>query len=485
MHKEIKNYLSRGIYPFHMPGHKRNKKFFPQNFFEYDLTEFSGMDNLHDPNGIIKKFCEKISKKFFSFESFFLTNGASAGIVAAICATCDENTILFAPRNAHVSLYNGLIFSGARPKYFFPEIFDGFFANVSPEIFDEMPHGAVAVVVSPTYEGFVSDIAAIAKKVHARDGILIVDEAHGAHFAFHDYFPETALQQGADIVINSLHKTLPAVSGCAAVHTRKNFPRLRFFLNAMQTTSPSYMLIANCDFMFDKLTHNLFEKYISRLEIFRKEFFCENKTTSENIRHAPNVIAGLTRNPLFCGNEEIPRQARNDGKGVFGVCRMNEKNFDRGKILFSFDSNAKKICETAEREFKIQFEMSTERHILAMTSVADTAEGFSRLEKAARFFSDFQKSENVAAEKFEKNFCDACEKNKKNFRAPQIIFSPREAMRFESEKIPAAHAIGRISAELIAQYPPGIAQIVPGELIETKISKPFVRVLVDTAQKIL
>jgi arginine/lysine/ornithine decarboxylase len=422
MFQEINKYLSRGIYPFHMPGHKRNADFFPPNLHSFDITEIPEMDVLSAPTGIIKKFSERISSIYGSKESFFLTNGASAGIAAAICAACTENTVLFAPRNAHVSLYNGLIFSGAKPMYYLPETENGLAVGVSPDVFDNMPQGAVAFVVSPAYEGFISDIETISKKVHARGGLLIVDEAHGAHFAFHDYFPKTALQQGADIVINSLHKTLPAVSGCAVLHVREGsaeLPKLRFYINAMQTTSPSYMLMAGCDFMLDKLTPQLFEEYVSRLKRFRQ--------------NASGCALSL--------------------ENRYGI-------IDAGKLLFSLNSESSKIAEIAAREYGIQFEMSRGRHILAMTSAADTDEGFLRLERAVKGIKNIP--------------CSPLPENKPII-LPEIVMTPREAMHSETEE--TQEAIGRISAELIADYPPGIALAVPGERINIPISKPLVRVV--------
>lgn len=403
MYKEICEYLTREIYPFHMPGHKRNPEFFPRDFFSLDLTELPETDILSQPKGMIKNLQKKIANFYGAGESFFLVNGASSGIVAAICATCNEKTPLFVPRNAHVSLYNGLVFSGAKPTYYFPEITScGIAAGVEPKIFDTLPHGAVVFVVSPTYEGFVSDIAAIAKKVHAHDGVLIVDEAHGAHFAFHDYFPATALSCGADIVINSLHKTLPAMSGCAVLHTKKNFSRLQFFINAMQTTSPSFAMLAACDFMLEKLWHDasLFEKYISRLEDFRE--------------NAP---------PCLYGREMV------------GQCAIHD--MDLGKLFFSCAKPAEKIAEVFARDHKVQLEMAKGNHFLAMTSVADTQEGFDRLKAAVS---------NVDAGKI-------FPRTKINL--PEQMLTPREAMLGEHSE--------QISAKLIAEYPPGIATLVPGE----------------------
>ncbi|MCL2225617.1 MAG: aminotransferase class I/II-fold pyridoxal phosphate-dependent enzyme [Defluviitaleaceae bacterium] len=445
MHKEIEDYLTRGLYPFHMPGHKRNAKFFPTHSNMLDLTEIPCMDVLSSPRGIIKNFQKKIAEFFFAEESFFLVNGSSSGIIAALCAVfsdAEKKRPLFAARNSHVSFYNGLVFCGAKPTYFMPEITaDGLAGGVSPKPFDDIPQGAVVFLVSPTYEGFVSDIAAIAQKVHAANGILIVDEAHGAHFPFHERFPKSAMQLGADISINSLHKTLPAISGCAVLHAnsaRVDLSRLKFFINAMQTTSPSYMLMASCDFMLEKLWRepHLFEEYVTRLDNFRQE------------------LSGETGTLRLIGRERIGENA------IFDM--------DDGKLLFASNTcadSAEEIAEIFAQKYKLQFEMAKGNHLLAMTSVADTAEGFARLNTAAREYGATCRT--------------ACTKpaTAPSPTLPEIILTPRQAAQSQTETIPAGHATGRISAEIIADYPPGIAKIVPGERITDVIEKPYVRVV--------
>ncbi|MCL1878239.1 MAG: DegT/DnrJ/EryC1/StrS family aminotransferase [Defluviitaleaceae bacterium] len=410
MYNELEAYISCGAYPFHMPGHKRNANFFPPNLFQLDVTELPETDVLSAPGGMIRDLQEKISRFYGSDESFLLVNGSSAGVSAAVCAvTSGKQSRIFVPRNAHASAVNGLVLSGATPIWFLPEFTtDGLAGRVSPQNFDDMPYGAAALIVSPTYEGFVSDIAAIAAKVHARGGVLIVDEAHGAHFAFHDYFPAHALACGADIVVNSFHKTLPMLSGCAVLHVkggRVDVPRLRFFINAMQTTSPSFAMMAQCDFALEKLwaEPDLFDKYVERLETARQEF-------------GQNIV----------------------------------KNDDPGKLLFNGVIAADDIA----------FEMTTDRHTLAMTSVADTDEGFARLSRAVQNTSPPPKGDNTIAPVL-----------------PEIAMSPREAIMRNYENIPSEQAIGRISAEVIVEYPPGIACLVPGERITKKISNPTLRVV--------
>jgi len=359
VYEKILNYLQKNIYPFHMPGHKGRAEFFPPEGLQMDLTEIPGMDVLSAPVGIIGDFQRKAANFFGASHSFFLVNGASVGNLATVCALVSGRKI-FVARNSHVSLYNGLVISGASPTYFLPEITPGGLAGgVSPDTFENLPENAAVFLVSPTYEGFVSDIAEIAKRVHARGGILCVDEAHGAHFPFHAKFPTHALACGADIVVNSLHKTLPAVSGCGFLHvnsSRVDVARLRFFLNALQTTSPSYMLMAACDFMLEKLWREpeWFQNYTTRLEKLRKELAAAKKMR-------------------LLGSEMI------GSSGIFAM--------DEGKLLFEVGAPAEEISDFFAREYKLQFEMAQGKHLLAMTSVADTDEGFARLVRAATDFS--------------------------------------------------------------------------------------------------
>jgi len=463
MYKQILDYLSKDIYPFHMPGHKRNPAFIPPNLLDLDLTEIPGMDVLSAPTGIIRNLQDEIAKFYGADHSFLLVNGSSAGLIAAICASCVDGAPLVVPRNAHTSVYNAMAMSGAVPHYIMPEMTsDGLAGGISPSAFDDMPWGAAALVVSPTYEGFVSDIAAIAEKVHSRGGILIVDEAHGAHFAFHGAFPSSALSLGADIVVHSLHKTLPAPSQCALLHVKGTYPeggvcqrqraawpvseandegrridinRAKFLINAVQTSSPSYILMSVCDFMLRLLWRqpNFFEDYLHRLEKMKVLLPCEKSFAAMRLS----------------GRERVGKNS------IFDI--------DPGKLLFSvyLDTAAEDIAQMMAHDYKVQMEMAAGRHILAMTSVADTDEGFDRLKAAvsgvnARYASSICQFSNVSTP---------------SYIIPEVVIPPRNAMAMPSKEISWEDAVGQISAQLIAKYPPGIALIAPGERILPGIPK--------------
>jgi len=431
MYEHVQAFLNEDIYPFHMPGHKRNPLFLPPDLLSLDITEIPNMDVLSRPTGILKDFQHALGAFFCASckdgESFFLVNGATAGIVASVCAVCGEGDVLFTARNAHKSVYNGAVLSGAVPMYFLPQMReDGLAGAVPPVVFDAMPQGAAAYIVSPTYEGFTSDIAEIARKVHEKDGILIVDEAHGAHFPFNGAFPPSAIAQGADIAVNSLHKTLPAPGQCAVLHVqgnRVNREKLRFYLNAMQTSSPSYMMMAAADYTLQMLWADPrhFENYVAKL-----------RTLRENLAACASTLTLLETD-------------------------------DIGKLLFRIDerASADTIAAVFAGTYKIQVEMAQGRHILAMTGVADTDEGFARLLSAVRGVSCGKKTPPQGRSL-----------SSSMGALPNVACTPREAVQGASEVVPLSRAAGRICAELIAPCPPGIALVAPGERIPAGLVLP-------------
>ncbi|MCL2499020.1 MAG: aminotransferase class I/II-fold pyridoxal phosphate-dependent enzyme [Defluviitaleaceae bacterium] len=459
MYEHINAYLNKDIYPFHMPGHKRNTFFLPPDPISLDLTEIPGMDVLHEPTGLLRDMQADLAAFFNADESFLLVNGSTAGIVAAICAASADGGTLFAARNGHASMYNGLVLAGTTPRYFYPRIrTDGLIGGVDPHILDDMPRDVSAVfVVSPTYEGFTSDIEAIAKRVHKKNAILIIDEAHGAHFPFHKSFPRSALNQGADIVINSLHKTLPTLGQTAVLHVRGNRvdrARLRFYLNAVQTTSPSYILMGATDYTLKLLwqTPKLFDDYVKRLNALRENL--GEQTPSRTERKLINLLP--------CAHGDDP-----------------------SKLLFEVsDPNlTQRINETFADEYKIQLEMAWGSHILAMTSVADTDEGFSRLLHAVREINgrangDCRHHRTPLARSSVPAATEALPPIPK---LPEIVFPPRTALQQPAETIPLPEAAGCISAELIAPCPPGIALVAPGERIPAglPLQRNRIRVIIE------
>jgi lysine decarboxylase len=393
------------------------------------------MDNLHAPKGMLKKLQERLAVIYGADESYLLINGSTAGILAAVCTVCDESKIITVNRNAHKSVFNALALSGAWPEYIQPDYFgDGLPGGIKPERLSGIT-GAV-FITSPTYEGFVPDVKSIASTVHARGGILIVDEAHGAHFPFHGALPSHALLHGADVVINSLHKTLPMLSQTAVLHVRGprlDRERLRFYLQAVQTTSPSYILMGHVDYVLDMLTAELFNDYIRDLMVLRKNL-------PEGGINVPISLSGIGRT------------------GCRGVAAT-----DPGKLLFNLNAD---INIDILRGYGIEPEMVTDRHLLAMTSPADKKMGFDRLLHAVH-----ELNRNLPVRNLPVVTPPVL---------PQVCLSPRDAVRRVKETVTAAQSIGRIAGEMIMPYPPGVPLLAPGEIITeemTDILPDYIKVI--------
>ena len=272
---KLANYGNSGIYPFHMPGHKRQKTV-DFNPYKIDITEIEGFDNLHHAEGVLLEAQKKAEKLYGSEESHFLINGSTAGILSAVSA-CAKKTVLIA-RNCHKAVYHAALIRNLDVYYVYPEIQEEFMLNggINPadveRSLEEHPEIEAVVITSPTYDGIVSDVKRIAEIAHAHGKPLIVDEAHGAHFGFSKYFPENSVHLGADIVIHSLHKTLPSYTQTALIHINGKLvdrQKVRMFLQMYQTSSPSYILMAGIDECIryvEEQGTDAFDKFAERLD---------------------------------------------------------------------------------------------------------------------------------------------------------------------------------------------------------------------------
>ncbi len=433
LNNEILKYVNNNVYPFHMPGHKRNEAFLLKNSNLYDFTEVHGLDNLHSPTSVIDELENTIAKKYEADKSFICVNGSSGGIMAAILACVGEGEKLLVARNCHRAAYSGIIFSGAVPIYMEVENNGSFACGVNPSTVEReiLKHKNIKAVLltSPTYEGIVSDIKKIADICHQYNILLIVDEAHGAHFVFHEKFPQSAIQCGADVVINSLHKTLPTYTQSAALHikgTLVNKEKVKCMISNIQTTSPSYIFMAgieNCFHLLEDEKH--FETYMKRLESCR--------TVMENL-------------PLF-------DLLGKDAVGTNGIF-----DYDISKLVLFTNVQADFSMETVLREtYKIQIEASSMDYIIAMTSVADTEEGFSRLIYA---LGDINQNHTRMKNRVEKQV---------TFLIPEQKLTPKAAMFAPKKPVVLKDAVGQVSGEFIIPYPPGIPIVAPGEVITPEI----------------
>lgn len=415
--------ITNGVYPFHMPGHKRQKEWL-DGLIDTDITEITGTDNLHAPTGIIKDAQHRAARLFGTVATIFLSGGSTAGVLSSISALCGFESKIIVARNCHKSVYNACLLNHLEVSYVYPSTKHrlGVYGEVMPADIDKAmkESGAkVVVITSPTYEGIVSDIKTIAKTVHKNGGILIVDSAHGAHLGFNDYFPKSARELGADIVIESAHKTLPCLTSAALLHIcshRVSFAAIRSALGVYETSSPSYPVICSIDRALTKINEtDLFTPYVKRLE----DFYCK-------------------------------------AKGFKNLYLFESAEFDKGKIVISTenaDINGFELKDILLERYKIETEMAMPNFALAMTSIADSDEGFERLISA---LSDIDKTLSISKTT---SFLSA--------PTPKKVFEIYKNGETELSKV--KDSAGKISAEFIFAYPPGSPIIAKGEQITKEI----------------
>lgn len=431
LYDKLIEYNKSDYYGFHMPGHKRNEKMFGTRLpYGIDITEIDGFDDLHHAETLIKDQEERAARLYKAEETHFLVNGSTIGILSAILGVTNRGDKILVARNCHKSVYNAMELNGLRPIYIYPEYEKDLQINgeVSGEkieiLLNENPDIKAVMIVSPTYDGVLSDVEKIAQIVHKRGIPLIVDEAHGAHFGFHSYFPENSNVKGADIVIHSVHKTLPSLTQTALIHINGEIvdrEKVRKYLHMLQSSSPSYILMASIDRCMELLESEgdtLFELFAQRIDVLRTEL--------QGLKHL-----------------EI----------------LQTEQFDRSKFLISVKKTgitSKKLADILLHTYHLQMEMTGGTYVLAMTALGDTKEGFERLKRAL-----FEIDQSLSDEKQEDHLPVELPKL-------PLVCTNEEIERKKcgnEELILWKASIGRISTEYAYVYPPGIPLIVPGEQI--------------------
>lgn len=438
LYDKLKQYADSGYYGFHMPGHKRNAGLIQADLpYRYDITEIEGFDDLHHAGGILKEAQERAAGVYHADETFYLINGSTVGLLSAVMGCTQRGDSILMARNCHKSVYNAVFLNELRPVYIYPqhilnsELNGEITVEQVDRLLQENPKVRAVVITSPTYDGVVSDIRRIAETVHRRNIPLILDEAHGAHFGFHPYFPENGNVLGADVVIHSLHKTLPSLTQTGLLHMNGNLvdrSRVRRYLHILQSSSPSYVLMAGmdeCVRMLAEKSEEVFDRYADLLE----------QTTGklEDMEHM-----------------ELVRTKRHDSSklviSVKGTVSARTGRHFTGRDLY----------RCLLEKYHLQAEMAAGSYVVLMTSPADTQEGMDRLISA---------------------LCeiDGMLENKKDDDGAQFAVDVQEQVytAWEAELKRAAgaetvtwkNAVGRISLEYAYLYPPGIPVIVPGERI--------------------
>ena len=453
LYEKLIEYRQFGRYPFHMPGHKRQDKLL-LDAYEIDITEINGFDNLHHPEGIIKESMDNASEFFGTDKTWFLVNGSSCGLLAAIHAVTEIGDSIIIGRNCHKSVYNAIELRNLKAEYIYPQIINEYGINggYKPEAIENLLKKAMdsgekikaVVVTSPTYEGIVSDIERIAEIVHRYGSILIVDEAHGAHLGIHEGLPKPAYKLGADIVIESAHKTLPAMTQTAFLHLcgrRVQEEKIQECLAIYQTSSPSYVLMASLD------------KCIRELQIKGKEKLESLLITLDKFYKKVNKLENI----MVLGRECIGSNNVFD----FDICKL--------VIFLKTNKTTGKFLEEELREkYGFEMEMTSSRYVLGMTTMYDDAEQILKLADALTEM-DCNLNDFYQARVSENNKYIDDEKMLEIVDGADVEMSIYEAKRRETKEILFLDSEGKISAEYIYVYPPEIPLIVPGEIISKKL----------------
>lgn len=448
--EKLYEYSRSDFYPFHMPGHKRQMK--AENLrdpYQIDITEITGFDNLHHAEGILKENQEAAAELYGAEKTYFLVNGSTAGILAAVSACTGRRGKILMARSCHKAAYHAAYLRELSVRYLYPALDErlGLAGGISPEDTEEAlkkdPDIQAVLITSPSYDGIVSLVEKIARICHRYGVPLIVDEAHGAHFPFHDSFPESSLRLGADVVIQSLHKTLPSLTQTAVLHAgfkRVNRDKLEHFLGIYQSSSPSYVLMGSmavCLRYLKEQGREQFARYQENLQTIRN---------SLKQMHCLHLL----------------------GEDVVG--RGNVYDLDRSKlVIFSAGTgmSGPGVHDILRRKYHLEMEMEAEQYVLALTSLMDTKEGFSRLEKALLCVDEMlekqQKTQGGKTGRLSIEFSDGREA-----AAEEQVCTISEGMELPGEEIAFEESEGRISAEYAYLYPPGIPFLVPGERISRK-----------------
>ncbi len=442
----ISKYINMGRISFAMPGHKGTAAAVGKNIFKYDVTELEDTDNLLSPTGYIKESMQHASEIYGTASSHYLLGGSTSGIYSMVSLAVSEGEKIIVDRFCHKSVIAAIILRGAVPVYITPEYnyqfsFTGGMLPAEVEsAMDSHPDAKAVIITSPTYYGTVSNISAIADSVHKAGMLLLVDEAHGAHLHLSEKLPESAVKCGADMAVQSVHKTLGALSGGSLLHvnTDKFAPwQLEEVLAMYHTSSPSYAALCALEqavLEADKLS----KKYDSLI------------ATIDKCRATVNGEAKA----YWVGEELL------GGCGIFAM--------DKTRIVINFSKlpiTGYGVADILRKKYKIEVEMADERNIVCIATAYNTP---SQIKALAAAVLAITKKMPVSANKTD----DV------HLPTPSIAMTPRSAHMSPWERVDMAEAVGRVARTTVCKYPPGIPLLVPGE----EICAEHIRVITDTLE---
>ncbi|MBD3878400.1 MAG: aminotransferase class I/II-fold pyridoxal phosphate-dependent enzyme [Quinella sp. 1Q5] len=433
----MKRYSADGVIPFHTPGHKQGRgahellrELLTAEGLRQEVSLMEELDDLHAPHSCIMEAQALAARLWHADECLFMVNGTTSAIQAMLFGTLKAGDLVMIPRNAHRSVIAGLILSGATP-IFLPVDFNDEFnlpLNVSVETIEraikKFPQARAVLLVSPNYYGVAADLQRISKLVHAADMLLLIDEAHGAHLTFCDELPPSAMEAGADLAAQSTHKILGSLTQSSMLMLRKDFldiERVKRAASLLQTTSPNQLLLASLD--------------IARLQM------------------------QLDGQKKICSAVELSKRLRAEIKNIQGLKVFESTNLDLTKVTVNVQGlgvTGQEAEEILRHELRVQCELSDVANLLFLVTFADDAETSSRLLDALRRLP----------RRTPKTFPPFPIPNSK-FQIAKL--SPRETFYLPAEVVAFNEAVGRVCAEEVTFYPPGIPLLMPGEEISAQV----------------
>ncbi|MBD2342076.1 aminotransferase class I/II-fold pyridoxal phosphate-dependent enzyme [Calothrix sp. FACHB-156] len=442
----VKIWASRPHAPFYTPGHKQGEgiaaplaDLLGKAVFRADLTELADLDHLFAPQGVIQQAQQLAAEAFGASQTWFLVNGSTCGIGAAILATCSPGDKIILPRNVHSSAIAGLILSGAIPIFLNPEydpILDmahSITPNAVESALQQHPDAKAVMIVYPTYYGVCGDVEAIAQITQQYNIPLLVDEAHGAHFTFHAQLPTPALAAGADLTVQSIHKTLGAMTQASMLHIQGNridSDRISKALQLVQSTSPSYVLLASLDAARQQMA------------LSGKQLLSHTLQLANAARTRISQIPGLS--VLEMPQNKSPGFAALDKTRLtVTVSRLGFTGFEAEGIL--------------DENLGVTPEFASLQHLTFIISHGNTQ---AHIEKLVESFTTLSQMHPAQPEKKTLILWDDIFK-----LGNYVQISPREAFFSSTETLPLQESCDRICAEIICPYPPGIPVLMPGEFI--------------------
>ncbi len=444
----LKANAARPHAPFYTPGHKQGvgisqplADLLGTKIFRADLTELADLDNLFAPQGVIQEAQQLAAEAFSASQTWFLVNGSTCGIEAAILATCGTGDKIILPRNVHSSAIAGLILSGAIPIFLNPEydpvldIAHSITPNAVESALQQHPDAKAVLTVYPTYYGVCGNLSAIASITHQYNIPLLVDEAHGAHFAFHPQLPTPALAAGADLTVQSIHKVLGAMTQASMLHIQGNRidgDRISKALQLVQSTSPSYLLLASLDAARQQMA------------LHGKMLMSRTLQLADQARTRIHQISGLSV-------LEMPLLGESPGFVALDKTRLTVTVSGLG--LTGFEAE-----EILNEKFAVTAEFASLQHLTFIISLGNTAADIEQLVQGFTSLAKEYPRTNLTVNNY-------IWENLVSKVSHPLHFSPREAFFAVSETLPLIQTSKRICAEIVCPYPPGIPVLMPGEVI--------------------